>query len=89
MICKRFLVEGRVQGVFFRQSTRNVARELGVTGWCRNLDDGRVEVCACGDEATLNQFRSWLRCGPRAARVDKVNVALVEMPVPADFDIRL
>lgn len=88
MICKRFLVTGKVQGVFFRQSTKNVAMELGLKGWCRNLDDGSVEACACGDEATLSQFRSWLQSGPPAARVDKVHVDLVEMPAPEGFDIR-
>lgn len=88
MICKRFLIRGKVQGVFFRQSSRRVARELGLTGWCRNLPNGSVEVCACGDEAVLNQFQSWLANGPPQARVDTVESALVEMDIPERFEIR-
>ncbi len=89
MICKRFLVTGRVQGVYFRQSTLDVARELGLTGWCRNLADGSVEVCACGDERALNQLGAWLHKGPPAANVKGVECALVEMmDAPGDFSIR-
>lgn len=87
MICRRFLVTGRVQGVFFRQSTVGVARELALTGWCRNLDDGSVEVCACGDETALGQLQAWLQKGPPAARVDAVEGALVEMEPPASFQV--
>ena len=63
MTCRRYRVTGRVQGVAFRHSTVVVARELGLTGWCRNLADGSVEVCACGDEATLSQLNAWLHQG--------------------------
>ena len=88
MICRRFLVHGKVQGVFFRQSASDVARELGLRGWCRNLHDGSVEVCACGDEADVNQLYAWLHQGPPAARVDRVDSALVEIEIPDDFAIR-
>lgn len=88
MTCRRYLVTGRVQGVAFRHSTVVVARELGLTGWCRNLADGSVEVCACGDEAALSQLNAWLHQGPPAARVDRVESAPVEMEPPDEFEIR-
>lgn len=87
--CIRYLVSGRVQGVFFRASTRERAQSLGLTGWARNLPDGRVEVLACGDQATLGQFRAWLREGPPQAQVEDIEEE--ERPVaeePAGFDVR-
>jgi acylphosphatase len=68
----RFLVSGRVQGVFFRASTRNEAERLGVAGVAKNLSDGRVEVVACGSDAALDALEQWLWQGPSAARVDEV-----------------
>ena len=67
------IVSGRVQGVFYRASCRDEARARDLTGWVRNLPDGRVEVVACGDPEQLEAFRAWLRKGPPAARVDHVN----------------
>jgi acylphosphatase len=68
--CYRFLVTGRVQGVYFRQSTADQARQLGLNGWVRNLPDGRVEGVASGPSAALETLKTWLRRGPAAARVD-------------------
>jgi acylphosphatase len=70
--CRRFLVLGFVQGVFFRATTQAVARRLGLTGWVRNLPDGRVEVLACGEEAKLAELEAWLWQGPRHAQVKQV-----------------
>ncbi|MHB8534427.1 MAG: acylphosphatase [Sulfuricaulis sp.] len=70
--CRHFLISGRVQGVFFRATTEAVARRLGVTGWVRNLPDGRVEVLACGEEAKLGELEQWLRQGPPRAQVERV-----------------
>ncbi|MDP9141997.1 MAG: acylphosphatase [Pseudomonadota bacterium] len=67
----RFTVHGRVQGVFFRQSTAKTARELELNGWVRNCDDGSVEGCASGEAAALERLREWLQRGPPAARVDR------------------
>ena len=53
-VCRLFRVTGRVQGVFFRASTQTAARDLGLTGYARNMDDGSVEVLACGSPAVLN-----------------------------------
>ena len=72
MPCAKFIVSGRVQGVFFRASTRAQAVRLGLTGYAKNLSDGNVEVLACGDPAALDELQRWLRRGPPAARVEGV-----------------
>lgn len=66
------IIEGRVQGVFFRDSTKRQARSLGVTGWVRNMRNGNVEVVAEGPEDRVRQLVDWCRRGPSAARVDRV-----------------
>jgi len=78
MVCKRILVHGKVQGVFFRASTKEKAEELGLTGEVRNLPDGGVEVVACGDAAQVERLVGWCRVGPPRARVDEVVVNEVE-----------
>ncbi len=67
-----FLVSGRVQGVWYRYFAEVSARQTGVTGWARNLDDGRVEVHANGTDAQLDDFEARLRQGPRYADVRSV-----------------
>jgi acylphosphatase len=71
-ICFRCLVAGRVQGVFFRASAREQAQHLGLTGYARNLTDGRLEVLVCGEPDAVGQLREWLRTGPPAADVTGV-----------------
>ena len=70
MAAARFLVSGKVQGVWFRASTRDEAVRLGLRGSATNLDDGRVEVVAAGNAAAIDALESWLRHGPPLARVD-------------------
>jgi len=70
MSAARFIVSGRVQGVFFRASTRDQALALGLRGFARNLPDGRVEVLAAGDDVALDRLAAWLRQGPEMAQVD-------------------
>ncbi len=72
MATVRFLVSGRVQGVFYRASTRNEAERLGLGGSARNLADGRVEVVASGSDDALSALERWLRQGPPSARVEDV-----------------
>jgi acylphosphatase len=72
MPAMRCYVSGLVQGVFFRASTRDRARQLGLTGQASNLPDGRVEVIATGPQADLAALRRWLRDGPSQARVTSV-----------------
>jgi len=71
---RRLLVDGRVQGVFFRESCRREAERAGVAGWARNLDDGRVEVVVEGAPAAVEQVVAWCRRGPRQAVVTAVHV---------------
>lgn len=72
MAAARFFVSGRVQGVAFRVHTRAQALALGLHGHARNLDDGRVEVLAIGDEDAIERLADWLQHGPPLARVDDV-----------------
>ena len=74
MICKRFLVGGRVQGVFYRATVAQHARVLAITGHAHNLPDGRVEVLACGDRHALEQFERHLWSGSSASKVTAVEV---------------
>jgi acylphosphatase len=67
-------VSGYVQGVFFRANTRWKALSLGLTGWVRNLQDGRVEITAEGPEDAVNRLIDWCHIGPRGARVTSVQV---------------
>ncbi|HEY4731860.1 MAG TPA: acylphosphatase [Gammaproteobacteria bacterium] len=78
-VCVRCIVSGRVQGVFFRATAQRKALELKISGWARNLPDGRVEVLACGDEANVKELQDWLWQGPPHARVTDVSVGVLEL----------
>ena len=69
----RLIIQGRVQGVWFRDSTRRQAVILGVDGWVKNRSDGSVEVLAEGPEDKVRKLISWCRQGPPAARVSRVH----------------
>lgn len=86
--CRHFLVSGQVQGVFFRASTQDAANNLGLTGWVRNLPDGRVEVVACGEKAALKRLEQWLWQGPSRARVLRVEAREVANESFTRFDVR-
>ncbi|MBC9251737.1 acylphosphatase [Pseudomonas alcaligenes] len=87
-ICVHGYVSGKVQGVYFRQSTAEQAERLELDGWVRNLADGRVEVLAEGEEAQVRELAAWLAHGPERARVDALE--LEEQPVQgvAGFIVR-
>lgn len=72
-ICIHCYVSGRVQGVWFRANTKKEADTLGLTGFVRNLSDGRVEVMVCGKKEAVDQLRAWLQQGPPLAEVSKVD----------------
>ncbi len=85
MPCLRCIVRGRVQGVFFRESTRREAERLGLTGYAINLRDGSVEVLACGEAGAVATLREWLWVGPPSARVSAVECRDVTQTPPARF----
>ena len=76
--CCRFIVHGRVQGVFFRDSTRSTARSLDIAGHALNLADGTVEVLACGDASAVRQLEVWLQSGPPLAQVSDVRKTILD-----------
>ena len=86
--CLRFVVAGRVQGVWYRGSTREQAQLLGIDGWAENLPDGRVEVVACGAQEAIEQLREWLWEGPPLARVTGIEVEELDCRPPAGFRTR-
>ena len=70
--CMRCYISGTVQGVWYRASAKIEADKLGVKGWAKNLNDGTVEVYACGSNEILQRFYYWLEQGPRLAKVENV-----------------
>ena len=83
--CRKFRVEGRVQGVWFRESTRQQAERLGLTGYAVNCPDGSVEVLACGADNALDALAAWLREGPPLARVLAVTCISTNDSCPDSF----
>jgi len=82
-------VSGRVQRVWFRQSTKDTALSLGLTGWIRNLSDGRVELVAAGEEQAVRQLEAWLSRGPKLANVaEVVTETLSEFESFTGFEVR-
>lgn len=71
-ICLHGYVSGKVQGVYYRQSTQEQADRLELDGWVRNLADGRVEVLVEGEEAPVRELAAWLEQGPAEAQVTGV-----------------
>ena len=67
-------VSGRVQGVFFRQNTLKRAKNLGLFGWVRNTEDGRVEAVFEGDKEKIEKIIEWMKVGPLLAKVERVEV---------------
>ena len=80
-------MHGRVQGVWFRDSTRREAERLGITGHAINLPDGSVEVLACGASDALAELEDWLRQGPPLASVTNLVVIVVEYRNTTGFSV--
>lgn len=82
-------VSGRVQGVFFRQSTKEKARKLNLNGWVKNLEDGRVEIVSEGEEGKNKKLLDWVRKGgPLLGRVDNIEIKKEDFRKEfASFDI--
>ncbi|WP_439861387.1 acylphosphatase [Pseudomonas sp. MBLB4136] len=87
-ICLHGYVSGLVQGVYFRQSTVEQAEQLQLSGWVRNLDDGRVEVLAEGEEAAVHTLAAWLERGPSGAQVSAVELQGQPLQGIAGFVLR-
>jgi acylphosphatase len=89
-VVRRFLVMGKVQGVYFRHSARLEAKRLNIRGLARNLPDGTVEVLALGGAPAVEALHHWLRRGPAQARVDSVleaDAADRKSEIPAGFEV--
>jgi acylphosphatase len=82
------IIKGKVQGVFFRASAKEMADSLGIRGWVKNAPDGNVEILATGNEDTLNRFISWCRKGPPRAVVSQVDVSKKEETGFDNFQIK-
>lgn len=74
LVRAKVVISGRVQGVWFRQSTKEEAQRQQVTGWCRNCPDGSVEAVFEGEDAAVKRMIAWCRQGPKMARVARVDV---------------
>lgn len=86
-ICQRCRVTGRVQGIFYRATTREQAHHLNVTGYARNLSNGDVEVLACGEPDAVKALCDWLWQGPSHAEVMAVECESVAQTAPVSFTI--
>ena len=86
--CRKFRVEGRVQGVWFRESTRQQAERLGISGYAVNRSDGSVEVLACGEAEAIDTLAEWLKDGPPLARVRMVVATPHDGDCPVGFSTR-
>lgn len=87
-ICRKYLISGKVQGVWYRASTKKEAEARGITGWARNLEDGRVEVFAYGNAEDLTSLYLWLQKGPAQAQVKTCIVEEVEYQIHEGFTVR-
>ena len=74
MVRVRIFVSGTVQGVFFRQSTEEKARNLNILGWVRNLKDGRVEAVFEGKKEDVEKMKNWMKKGPTLAKVENIEI---------------
>ncbi|MRI57918.1 MAG: acylphosphatase [Epsilonproteobacteria bacterium] len=84
----RCIVKGRVQGVWFRRFTQNVANELGIGGYVRNLPNGDVEVVASVPEEVWEDFLAALKKGPPLARVDEIIIEPIDQTFTPPFEVR-
>ena len=83
----RLIIKGKVQGVFYRASAKDVADMTGVKGWVKNLPDNNVQIIATATEETLQKFINWCKQGPPKARVEDVIVEQLDLEVFNGFRI--
>lgn len=87
MIGRRWLISGKVQGVWFRASTKKEAARLNISGWARNLKDGNVEVIAFGNDDALSELGVWLEHGPELADVINIKQEDIAWKSYTGFDV--
>jgi acylphosphatase len=83
----QIIISGRVQGVFFRASTKAVADQIGIKGFVKNAKDGTVLIEAEGDDALMEHFIDWCKFGPDDARVDDISINEIELKNYRNFDV--
>ena len=88
MKCVHLIISGRVQGVFFRDNTRRKAKELGLTGYAKNLPDGNVEVVAEGNEDKINELIKFMKKSPGIASVTGIQIKHKEPENFKNFEIK-
>lgn len=89
VIARRFIVTGKVQGVWYRAATVEAAQGLGITGWARNCSDGSVEVLAVGTPEALDALAVWAHEGPPKAEVTQVAMRDIDLPNPQPTDFTI
>lgn len=82
------VISGKVQGVFFRDSSKKVAEKLNITGWIKNRQDNKVEAMVSGDEKDVKAFIDWCKSGPERAEVEEVIVSEKEKISFKKFEIK-
>lgn len=87
MIARKLVVKGKVQGVFYRASAREKAEGLGLFGWVKNRADGAVEIWVEGEDRFVQEMTEWCRLGPARARVEEVEIKVVEPEGYLDFKV--
>ncbi len=87
MVCKQCIVSGRVQGVWYRDTTRRKARELGLKGHAINLPDSTVQVVVCGEPEAVGALCDWLWEGSPMSKVTGVSCVQIEIEEPQEFTI--
>ncbi len=83
----QLLINGKVQGVFYRATASKMAKRIGITGWIKNTREGNVEATVSGTEDQLQKFISWCEKGPENAVVDEVNVSYKEQTYFEEFAV--
>ncbi len=89
MFQAHLVIVGKVQGVFYRASCQEVAQELGLTGWVKNLSNGNVEVLAQGEKEKIEKLIEWCRKGTSGARVDNVEIEWQTTIVQQSFSFNI
>jgi acylphosphatase len=88
IITRRLSIHGKVQGVYYRASAQTEGTRLHLRGWVRNRHDGSVEALVSGPAPVVEEFITWARNGPPAARVDRIDISDAEPPAAESFAVR-